>query len=90
MMLTLAPIVLAAAVMSPAPQVVEPNALYAPVMVASVDDLRFVPLTAVVLAASEIDLSQRMNDLGLVGSTGLFGGAPQLESANYGPSGCPR
>lgn len=90
MMLTLAPIALAAAVMSPAPQAAEPIAPYAPVLVESVDDLRFVPLTAVVLAASEIDLGQRMNDLGLVGSTGLFGGSPQLESANYGLSGCPR
>ena len=89
MMLTLAPIALAAAVMSPAPQAAEP-ATYAPVLVESVDDLRFVPLTAVVLAASEIDLSQRMSDLGLVGSTGLFGAAPQLESANSGSSGCPR
>lgn len=90
MMFALAPIALAAAVMSPPPQAAEPVASYAPVLVESVDDLRFVPLTAVVLAASEIDLSQRMNDLGFVGSTGLFGASPQLQSANYGPSGCPR
>jgi hypothetical protein len=90
MMLTLAPLAIAAALANTAPTAPQaPQAFDSSYYGESADQLRDVPLTAVVLAASAVDLSQRMNDLGFVGSTGLFGAPAQLSSNPQSPA-CPR
>lgn len=91
MMLALAPFAFAAATLStpaePAAPSIEAPAALAPI----VAELRYVPLTDLVYAASEVDLSLRMDDLGLVGSAGLFGApTPSSTPGASASEDCPK
>ncbi len=81
MMLALAPLALAAAISASAPAAAPAPDAVVPTPALTADDLRNVPLSDLVYAATELDLALRMDELGLIGSTGLFGAEGQVEKA---------